>query len=114
MSTFVTGTQGIYKGQVPLSLPQPTVFYIGLAGFTLLPAWQRVVFKTQNPQYHRKSMGPLWRELAGWGGAVSEAGGEDKRTAAWRGRGYPEASCSLSLKWRGLLVFHFLFSFSEI
>lgn len=85
MSTFVTGTQGIYKGQLPLSLPQPTVFYSGLAGFTLLPAWQRVVFKTQNPQYHRKFMGPLWRELGG--GAVSEDGGEDKRTAAWRGAG---------------------------
>lgn len=64
---------------------------------------------------HNTTAGP-WDHLGGslGRGAVSEDGGEDKRTAAWRGRGYPEASCSLSLKWRGLLVFHFLFSFSEI
>lgn len=114
MSTFVTGTQGIYKGQLPLSLPQPTVFSSGLAGFTLLPAWQRVVFKTQNPQYHRKSMGPLWRELGGRGGLFLRLGEKISALQPGGGRGYPEASCSLSLKWRGLLVFHFLFSFSEI
>lgn len=61
LSTCVTGTQGIYKGQLPPSLPHPTVFYSGLAGFTFLPAWQRVVLKLR---IHNTTASP-WDHVGG-------------------------------------------------
>lgn len=57
---------GDLQGTVaPPSLPHPAVFYSGLAGFILLPAWQRVVLNSEStipPQVHGATWAGAWGE----------------------------------------------------